>query len=379
MKKVKKDKDEQKGNQAGKEPRNRGQVLTTKQKWVVLGFITMIFIYVTAVSVVTYLLTDFAYHNIFHIELPALLVQLINAMLGFIFCFFSMFLFSRIFNPERNVYEPILEAINKISKGNFNVGLDEKQAEHNGIWGELTKSVNNMATELNKMETMRREFISNVSHEIQTPLTSIKGFAQALQSDTLSPVERKHYLEIIEVESTRLSRIAENLLKLASLEARSVKFEPKPYRLDRQIRRLVLACEPQWSGKDIDMDVVLNEVEVTADEDLLSQVWLNLIHNSLKFTPEGGRICLELHDKAEIIEFSIRDSGIGISEEAQSHIFERFYKADISRTNSNGGSGLGLSIAHEIVEMHRGRIKVASQPGQGATFQVYLPNAVTVN
>ncbi|OJV97600.1 MAG: hypothetical protein BGO39_07395 [Chloroflexi bacterium 54-19] len=339
----------------------------------------MIFIYVTAVSVVTYLLTDFAYHNIFHIELPALLVQLINAMLGFIFCFFSMFLFSRIFNPERNVYEPILEAINKISKGNFNVGLDEKQAEHNGIWGELTKSVNNMATELNKMETMRREFISNVSHEIQTPLTSIKGFAQALQSDTLSPVERKHYLEIIEVESTRLSRIAENLLKLASLEARSVKFEPKPYRLDRQIRRLVLACEPQWSGKDIDMDVVLNEVEVTADEDLLSQVWLNLIHNSLKFTPEGGRICLELHDKAEIIEFSIRDSGIGISEEAQSHIFERFYKADISRTNSNGGSGLGLSIAHEIVEMHRGRIKVASQPGQGATFQVYLPNAVTVN
>jgi signal transduction histidine kinase len=175
------------------------------------------------------------------------------------------------------------------------------------------------------------------------------------------------------VESTRLSRIAENLLKLASLEARSVKFEPKPYRLDRQIRRLVLACEPQWSAKEIDMDVALNEVEVTADEDLLSQVWLNLIHNSLKFTPEGGRICLELRRQAESIEFSIRDSGIGIPEEAQAHIFERFYKADISRTHSNGGSGLGLSIAHEIVEMHRGSIKVASQPGQGATFQVCLP------
>lgn len=370
-------KDKAKKNGAGSEIKNRGHELTRKQKLAVLGFITLIFIYVTIVSVLTYLLTDYAYHNIFHIELPAILVQLINAMLGFIFCFFSMFLFSRIFNPERNVYEPILEALNNISKGNFNVGLDEKQAEH-GMLGELTKSVNNMASELNKMEIMRREFISNVSHEIQTPLTSIKGFAQALQNDTLSPVERKHYLEIIEVESTRLSRIAENLLKLASLEARSVKFEPKPYRLDRQIRRLVLACEPQWSGKDIDMDVALNEVEVTADEDLMSQVWLNLIHNSLKFTPEGGRICLELRSQEEKVEFSIRDSGIGIAEDAQSHIFERFYKADKSRTNSNGGSGLGLSIAHEIIEMHRGSISVASQPGQGATFQVNLPTTVAV-
>jgi signal transduction histidine kinase len=376
---VKKDKDGQKRNGAGRELRNRGQELTTKQKFVVLGVICMIFVYVTAIFIATYFITDFAYRNIFHVEFPAFVVHLINSILGFFLCFFSMFLLSRIFNPERNVYEPILEAMNKISKGNFNVGLDEKQAEHNGILGELTKSVNNMATELNKMETMRREFISNVSHEIQTPLTSIKGFAQALQSDTLTPVERKHYLEIIEVESTRLSRIAENLLKLASLEARSVKFEPKPYRLDRQIRRLVLACEPQWSGKDIDMDVALNEVEVTADEDLLSQVWLNLIHNSLKFTPEGGRICLELSSRAEKIEFSIRDSGIGIPEEAQSHIFERFYKADISRTHSNGGSGLGLSIAHEIVEMHRGSISVVSQPGQGATFQVYLPMAITAN
>src|SRR5512143_889254 len=127
-----------------------------------------------------------------------------------------------------------------------------------------------MALELNQMENLRQEFISNVSHEIQSPLTSIRGFAQALENDQLTNEERHHYLNIIEEESTRLSRITEDLLRLASLESDKVKFEPKSYRLDQQIRSLILACEPQWRAKEIDLEVSLVELVIAADEDLLS-------------------------------------------------------------------------------------------------------------
>src|SRR4051794_13353935 len=197
-----------------------------------------------------------------------LLISYLGLFLGGLFGY----IMSKKFDQEKKFFTPIIETLGQISRGDFSARLENK-FKGNTIVSSLTESVNNMAAELNKMETMRQEFISNVSHEIQTPLTSIKGFAQALQSDQLNPSEQKHYLDIIEIESTRLSRIAENLLKLASLESQSVKFEPKPYRLDKQIRRLVVACEPQWAGKEIEMDVALCEVEVNADEDLLSQVW----------------------------------------------------------------------------------------------------------
>jgi signal transduction histidine kinase len=160
---------------------------------------------------------------------------------------------------------------------------------------------------------------------------------------------------------------------MAALESEHARLAPKPYRLDKQIRRLILTCEPQWTEKKIDMDVDLEEVEITADEDLLSQVWNNLIHNSIKFTPSGGKIDVILRRLADKIEFTIKDSGIGISEVDQARIFERFFKADKSRTQSNGGSGLGLSIAKKIVDMHQGSINVQSQMGAGSIFTVTLP------
>lgn len=269
-------------------------------------------------------------------------------------------------------FGPIIEALEKIAAGDFSIRLED-DFQDNQIVGELASSVNKMALELDQMENLRQEFISNVSHEIQSPLTSIRGFAQALENDQLSPGERHHYLSIIEAESTRLSRITEDLLKLASLESDRVRFEPKPYLLDQQIRNLILTCEPQWTDKAIDMDVSLEKVEITADEDLLSQVWLNLIHNSIKFTPRGGRVRVKLQEQDGRVEFKITDTGIGISEEDQARIFERFFKADPARTRVNEGSGLGLSIAKQIVEMHRGAIKVESRAGAGATFTVNLP------
>lgn len=273
---------------------------------------------------------------------------------------------------EVQVFGPIIEAIEKIAKGDFSTRVDNELRE-NQMVSKLANSVNRMAIELDQMEKLRQEFISNVSHEIQSPLTSIRGFAQALENEEVGPEERHHYLSIIETESARLSRITQELLQMASLESDRVRFEPKSYRLDRQIRSLILACEPQWTEKRLDMQVALQEVEITADEDLLSEVWNNLIHNSIKFTPPGGRISIDLLHQGKTVQFSISDNGIGIADGDLPHVFERFYKADKSRTRSNGGSGLGLSITQKIVEIHKGTIRIESRAGAGTTLTVSLP------
>jgi signal transduction histidine kinase len=304
---------------------------------------------------------------------PEIVAQLINSLFGLILMGLIARIASSFFKSERaSPFIAIIQALERIARGDFNTRL-ENDYHDNQIIGELVDGVNKMAVELDQMETMRQEFISNVSHEIQSPLTSIRGFAQVLKSDTLSPQDRLHYLEIIEMESTRLSRLSDDLLKLTSLESNPAQFEPSLYRLDKQIRSLILTCEPQWAAKKLILDVDLQEVSIRASEDLLSQVWLNLIHNSIKFTPVGGTIQVTLRTEGDRVEFRIRDSGIGISDEDQAHIFERFYKADKSRTHSAGGSGLGLAIAKKIVEIHKGSIRVESKVGVGATFIVLLP------
>jgi two-component system, OmpR family, phosphate regulon sensor histidine kinase PhoR len=307
----------------------------------------------------------------------ALLVQIINLLLGLLFGFLILYGIGSLAKSKHSalsmgVFGPIIDAMERIAKGDFSVRLDDN-LQDNGVVGTLAKSVNTMALELHQLEVMRQEFISNVSHEIQSPLTSIRGFARALQHDHLSPEERSHYLAIIETESMRLSKLSDNLLKLTSLDSEHITFEPKSYRLDRQIRELILACEPQWADKGIEMDVCLEEVAITADEDLLSQVWINLIHNSVKFTPGGGSVRIELHPQAGHVTFRIIDTGIGIAEEDQAHVFERFFKADTSRDRAKGGNGLGLAIAHKIVDLHHGTISVDSALGAGATFSVCLP------
>src|SRR5215213_9636181 len=309
--------------------------------------------------------------------------QVINSFAGLFLLVVVGMLLGRIFRSsawaqQMNMFAPLLHAMEQIARGDFSVRVEEPHTYNaDDPITKLFKGVNDMALELKQMEDMRQEFISNVSHEIQSPLTSIRGFARALQNDALSPADRSHYLNIIETESMRLSKLSDNLLALAALDAENRAFDPQPYRLDRQIRNLILACEPQWTSKAIEMDVSFEEVTICADQDLLSQVWNNLLSNSIKFTPQGGRICVDLYQQDGMIAFGIADTGIGIAEEDQAHIFERFYKADKSRTRSNGGSGLGLSIAQKIIEMHHGTIAVASKPCEGTTFTVSLPAGYT--
>ncbi|NOU69761.1 two-component sensor histidine kinase [Paenibacillus sp. LMG 31461] len=300
------------------------------------------------------------------------IVQLINCIGGMFFWGITMAILGQFMRKHQLIFfQSLNQAIRSMSRGDFNVLVDDNP--RNGPFVELAESINQMATDLGQLEKMRQEFISNVSHEIQSPLTSISGFSRALQNDQLSPEERKHYLTIIETESVRLSKLSENLLKLTSLESQHHPFEPKSYRLDKQLRNHILACEPQWVDKDIEMDIELDPVTVDADEDLLSQVWTNLIHNAVKFVPAGGTIRVRVVSNGEEAVTRISNNGPSIPEEDQTHIFERFYKADKSRNRMAGGNGLGLSIAKKIVEMHHGSINVESGMEEMTSFIVRLP------
>jgi two-component system, OmpR family, phosphate regulon sensor histidine kinase PhoR len=349
---------------------------TARQR--VNGFLWFIFVlfFISGMIVIAFFLTGYLY-EIANWHPSILLAQIVNTLLGLFFTGTMIGTVGKVARskgwfPEMNVFAPVLDALERIARGDFSVRLDN-QFQDNPMVGELTKSINTMALQLDQMENLRQEFISNVSHEIQSPLTSIRGFARALENDQLTQEERHHYLSIIEEESMRLSRITEDLLKMAALESDELKFEPQTYQLDKQIRKLILACEPQWSAKSIQLEVSLEELEITADEDLLSQVWINLIHNAIKFTPEAGSITVTLSPREDQVEFKISDSGMGIAEEDREHIFERFYKADKSRTRASGGSGLGLAIVKKIVDLHKGTIEVQSKENSGATFTIKIP------
>ncbi|MGG1637749.1 HAMP domain-containing sensor histidine kinase [Paenibacillus sp. FSL K6-3182] len=268
--------------------------------------------------------------------------------------------------------QAMTQATKRLAKGDFDVEIKLKSADEIGV---LSHSFNEMASELKQLEQMRQDFVSNVSHEIQTPLTSISGFAMAMKNNSLvAENNRNYYLDIIIMESGRLSRLSDNLLRLASLDSDQHPFEPMTYNLDEQIRQIVVTCEPQWSSKDIRIDLEwANTIKITADQDQLNQVWMNLLGNSIKFTPEGGHIEISLTQSDTEVLFTITDSGIGIAADKLEHVFERFYKSDQSRNRNISGNGLGLAIAKKIVTLHHGTIEMKSRLGEGTTVMVYLP------
>jgi signal transduction histidine kinase len=269
-----------------------------------------------------------------------------------------------------NPLKRLTQATRRLARGDFDVKVSIKQKDE---LGQLADSFNHMAEELKQLEHMRQNFVSNVSHEIQTPLTSIRGFSKALRQPDIDEANRNKYLEIIELESERLSRLSENLLKLASLESEHHPFHPITFDLDEQLRRIVVSHEPQWSEQHLELDLNLPKVKITADADQLNQVWVNLLGNAIKFTPAYGKIRISLEPLTDRVQVKIRDSGLGISEEDRERIFERFYKVDQARQRDTGSNGLGLAIVRKIVDLHHGTIEVQSELGKGAVFKITLP------
>ena len=283
--------------------------------------------------------------------------------------------FSNAARQNQAVHSQLLNAMTKIAQGDFNVYVEAKD---DLLHKDIVLGINKIAKELGSMEQLRQDFISDVSHEIQSPLTSISGFAALLKNNTLTAEQRNHYLDIIEAESKRLSSLSDNLLKLSALETGNEPLSIKEYRLDRQLEKVALMLEPQWSARNITMEADMEKLTIQGDEDLLSQVWVNLLHNAIKFTPEGGTISIILKDGDHEACCQISDTGIGIAAEDLIHIFERFYKVDKSRDRALGGNGLGLSLAKKIVELHGGHITPQSTLGKGSTFSVTLPRLHSV-
>lgn len=264
----------------------------------------------------------------------------------------------------------LTRATRRMAKGDFNVSLHTKR---NDEIGQLTRSFNVMARELGELEAIRKQFVSDVSHEIQSPLTSIKGFTQALKHKQLDEASRMRLLDIIEEESDRLSRLSGDLLQLSLLEYEHFQLEPAGFSLDEQLRKNVIALEPQWSAKGISMELELETVAIVADEDKLSQVWSNLLSNSIKFTGQGGTVSISAAQKGNMVLVKVSDNGIGMPVEELQHIFKPFYKLDKARERKAGGSGIGLSIVKRIVDLHHARIEVDSEPGAGTTISLWLP------
>ena len=267
--------------------------------------------------------------------------------------------------------KPILKltaATQKVARGEFDVSVDIKKNDEIGI---LIKNFNKMAKELGNMEYLQKDFTRNVSHEFKTPIASIQGFAKLLQNENLSREEQLEFSGIILEETERLSRLSSNILRLSKLEYQNELSSKKEFLLDEQIRSVIVLLEQKWSKKNLDLIVNMEKICYAGDEELLQQVWINLIENAIKFSDEGGSLSISLAQTEHHVEVEIADNGIGMDEETKQRIFERFYQGNAS--HSIEGSGLGLSIVKRILDLINGEIQVKSSLNRGTVFLVKLP------
>ena len=271
------------------------------------------------------------------------------------------------------IVKPVIKLTNaakEMAKGNLSIRLKHKRKDE---LGELMNNFNYMASELQKTDKMRDDFVSNVSHEIQSPITSIRGFTKAIRDGLIPQDHQKEYLDIIYNETIRLSKLSDNLLRLASLDSENHPFHPVEYRLDEQLRRVILVFEPQWTEKKLAVELDLLACRVNADKDLLEQVWQNLITNAIKYSNHNDKIEVKMEKLDHEVHVHIIDLGRGIPEEDLPYIFDRFYMVDKARSRSGGGNGLGLSIVKKIINLHGFKINVKSEEGIGTCISISIP------
>ncbi len=299
-------------------------------------------------------------------EMPSLFVMIVIALVSSVIVGTAVsFVIGRI--PLRPIRK-VIASTNQLANGDFSARLD---ISHPPEFHELADSFNRMAEELGGIELLRKDFVNNFSHEFKTPIVSIKGFAEMLKYNDLPPEERDEYLDIVIGESGRLASLATNVLNLSKVENQRILSDKHLFNLGEQVRRSILLLEPKWEQKKLSFSADILDVRCVGNEELLSQVWLNLIDNAVKFTPEGGKISVTLRQENDSVKFVILDSGAGISPDSVARIFNKFYQADESRATE--GNGLGLTLAEKIINLHGGSIDCKSEPGEGTKFTVILP------
>lgn len=263
------------------------------------------------------------------------------------------------------------DAMRKVAGGDFTVRLDctSKIRDVREVYG----SFNTMVKELGNTETLQTDFVSNVSHEFKTPINAIEGYASLLQDSQLTDEQKNAYIDKIIFNTRRLSDLVGNILLLSKVNNQTISLKASTFRLDEQVRQSILALESKWEKKEIEFDIDLDEIEYTGYENLLSHVWLNLIDNAVKFSPQNGQIRIRLKQLDGSVTFSIWDNGLSIPEADIGRIFNKFYQGDNSHASE--GNGLGLALVRRIVAAAHGTINVTSSEDAGTEFVVALPNS----
>ena len=268
-------------------------------------------------------------------------------------------------------FNKFVNGLNSLAAGNFKTRLSYKGsfANHQTV-REVTESFNKLAKELENTEMLRSDFINNFSHEFKTPISAIEGYSMLLRRGNLTEEQKMQYLSAIEEESMRLSYMATNILNMTKVENQEILTDITQFNLSEQIRFAVLLMEEQWSKKNLELQLDFDEHMIEANEELLKQVWINLVGNAVKFAPRCATVAVDICATAKSYIVEVSNTGSEIPPEKQKRIFNKFYQADESHAQE--GSGIGLAIVKKIVDLHGGWVSVKS--GDGMTvFAVELP------
>lgn len=332
-----------------------------------LIFVTIIFIIMTLTMLLIFTsVFILAHYGIIQLERSRYSVLILLAAFSIIIGTVISMFFSHI--PLAPLQE-IISAIDRLAKGDFSARIHIKGPADELL--NINQSFNHMAEELGSLEMLRSDFVNNFSHEFKTPIVSIRGFAKMLKYDNLTKEEHDEYLDIIISESERLTELATNVLNLSRIENQTIITSKVYYNVSEQIRRVTALLEKRWAEKSIEISYDCDEIYLTGNEELLKQVWINMIDNAIKFSPENSVIEICIWHNEDNIIFTFTDQGTGMSEETQAHIFDKFYQGDNSHATK--GNGLGLALVRKIIELHGGNIRVAQSTSKGTTFEICLP------
>ena len=262
----------------------------------------------------------------------------------------------------------IITASKAVANGDFTQRLESPREKE---VAEICDSFNEMVDKLGNNEMLARDFISNVSHQFKTPISSIHGYAQLLERDDLSDEERAEYIKIIKEKSIALSKLINDILELSRLEHLSTAIPKELFSVDEQLRKCVLSMEDMLSEKEIEIVLELQSVKYLGCRELLNEVWSNLLENAIKFTDKGGKITIILDCDFDRVKVIVRDNGIGMNSETKDRMYDRFYRG--KEVHNRQGSGLGMAMVKSIIAKHGGSIAVKSELGKGSEFTVLLP------
>ena len=331
-----------------------------------LYFVTLILMSGIHMGLVTLINENLHWPTIVQVLIPTVYWGLVAGAL-------TLFTRYKIVKTYDQPMKELAKAAGKVAKGDFSVYIPPLHTSNRHDYLDLMfLDFNKMVAELGSLETMRSDFIANVSHEIKTPLAGIQNYAQLLQRPGLTKEDQETYVSAILSSTRRLSALVTNILKLNKLESQQIVPHYEPYDLSRQLSDCAMSFEPVWEEKDIEFEADIEDrATVYGDASLLELVWNNLLSNAFKFTEPGGSVTLRQTSEEGCVTVSVSDTGCGISQEAQKHIFDKFYQGDTSRATE--GNGLGLALVLRVLQLMNAPIQVDSAEGHRTIFTVRIP------